>query len=392
MVKAAYFHSVGGASGDMTLAALLDAGLDLSELEAAIALLGFPDVRIKTWRDRSEAIAGTRVDVEVPAGPARTITDFIKIIRSSDLPAIVQEQAVSIFERLGDAEAAVHGSHDGPPKLHELGSLDTLVDIVGAVAGLHALGVEAIYASPLMLGSGTVKTSHGVLPVPGPATAHLIADAGAPMSPPPKKPVGELTTPTGAAILTTLAAFSTPTIRVEAIGYGLGAKKVGGLPNALAVWLGDVTSEAAPLVLLETNIDDSSPEILAYVQDRLMELGALDAWLTPLHMKKGRSGVQLSVLTSANLEPLLVETVLRETSTLGVRRRTVDRYEAKREVRQVETGLGAIGIKVKLLNGRVISVAPEFEECRLIAQELGLPLQEVYRVANEAAWSVFNSV
>lgn len=391
-MKAAYFHSVGGASGDMTLAALLDAGLDLSELEAAIALLGFPDVRIKTWRDRSEAIAGTRVDVEVPAGPARTITDFIKIIRSSDLPAIVQEQAVSIFERLGDAEAAVHGSHDGPPKLHELGSLDTLVDIVGAVAGLHALGVEAIYASPLMLGSGTVKTSHGVLPVPGPATAHLIADAGAPMSPPPKKPVGELTTPTGAAILTTLAAFSTPTIRVEAIGYGLGAKKVGGLPNALAVWLGDVTSEAAPLVLLETNIDDSSPEILAYVQDRLMELGALDAWLTPLHMKKGRSGVQLSVLTSANLEPLLVETVLRETSTLGVRRRTVDRYEAKREVRQVETGLGAIGIKVKLLNGRVISVAPEFEECRLIAQELGLPLQEVYRVANEAAWSVFNSV
>jgi uncharacterized protein (TIGR00299 family) protein len=389
-VKVAYFHSVGGVSGDMTLAALLDAGLPLPTLEAAIGALGLSDMRIEAWRDRRGAIAGTRVEVEVANDPPRSISDFIKIIQGSDLPAMVQKQATSIFERLGEAEAAVHGIHDGPPKLHELGSLDTLVDIVGAVAGLHAMGVEAVYASPLMLGSGTVKTSHGVLPVPGPATAYLIADAGAPVRPPPKEPLGELTTPTGAAILTTLATFSTRTIRVEAIGYGLGSKKVDGLPNALAVWLGEVTSEDASLVLLETNIDDSTPEVLAYVQERLMDLGALDAWLTPVHMKKGRSGAQLSVLSAANLEPLLVEAILRETSTLGVRRRSVDRYEAQREVRQVETGLGVIGVKVKLLNKRVVSVAPEFEDCRRLAQKLGLPLQEVYRVAEEAAWAAIN--
>ncbi|PZC45825.1 MAG: hypothetical protein C1O27_002200 [Chloroflexi bacterium] len=391
-MKAAYFHSVGGASGDMTLAALLDAGLPLPKLEEAIAALGLSGIGLKTWRDRRGAIAGTRVDVDVPDGPARSIADFVKIIQNSSLPETVQKQAVSIFERLGEAEAAVHGTHDGPPKLHELGSLDTLVDVVGAVAGLHTMGVEAVYASPLMLGSGTVKTSHGILPVPGPATAHLIASAAAPVSPPPREPLGELTTPTGAAILTTLATFSTPTIRVEAIGYGLGAKKVDGLPNALAVWLGEVTSEGSSLVLLETNIDDSTPEVLAYVQERLMELGALDAWLTPVHMKKGRSGAQLSVLAEANLEPLLVEAILRETSTLGVRRRSVDRYEAQREMRQVETDLGVIGVKVKLLNKRVISVAPEFEDCRRLAQELGLPLQEVYRIAEEAAWSAASSI
>ena len=385
-MKAAYFHPIGGASGDMILAALLDAGLPLHRLEEGVAALNVPNVRVRAWRDQRGAVAGTRVDVETPDGGPGTIDGFVKTIGESALPDIVKERAISIFRRLGEAEAAVHGAHDAPPRLHELGSWDTLVDVVGAVIGLHALGVKAVFSAPLVVGSGTMETSHGTLPVPGPATAHLIADAGAPIGPVPGERLGELTTPTGAAILTTLAAFTAPTMRVESIGYGLGTKEVAGLPNALAVWLGEVASEGTTLVLLETNIDDSTPEVLAYVQERLMELGALDAWLMPVHMKKGRAGVLLSVLAPVNLEPLLVDAMLRETTTLGVRTRPIHRYEARREVRRVETSLGAIGVKVKLMNGRVVSAAPEFEDCRRIAREQERALQEVYRLAEEAAW------
>ncbi|MCS7207051.1 MAG: nickel pincer cofactor biosynthesis protein LarC [Dehalococcoidia bacterium] len=383
-VRAAYLHLIGGVSGDMLLAALVDAGLPLSVLEGAFRALGVGGWRLETTRAQRGGVVGTHLRIQTDSSARVESWDaFRRILTASTLPRPLVEKALAALERLEQAEA--HAHRQPRSHLHELGNLDTLLDIVGVVVGLAHFGVERVYASPLPVGSGLVRSEHGLLPVPAPATLALIAMAQAPVVPPSATEVGELVTPTGAALVTTLATFTRPIIQVERYGYGLGTREVLPVPNALAIWMGTVEEEVPPLVLLETNIDDMNPQLFGYVQERLFALGARDVWLQPLQMKKGRPGVLLSALVPAALEAEAVALLFRETTTLGVRTRPVYRHEAQREIRTVSTSLGAVPVKVKVWEGRPITLAPEYEACKRIAQERGLPLQQVMRqVAREA--------
>ncbi len=387
----AYFHSIGGASGDMMLGALVDAGLSLDSLERELAKLPVGGFQLSAHQERRAGLSGTHVVVDTSkaqAGP-RAISEFIDAVTRSTLDNAVKESATQVLERLGQAEVRAHRLAQGEAVLHELGDLDTLVDVVGAVAGMRLLGIQEVYASPLLVGGGIAHTAHGAIPVPAPATMELIADARAPViSPTPRQPMpGELTTPTGAALLTTLASFEAPTMVVQGIGYGLGSRDDPSVPNALSMWLGE--REGAPKVggyrLLETNIDDSTPELLAYAQEQLLAMGALDAWFSPIQMKKNRPGVLLSALVPAPLEGRATELILRETSTLGIRVRTIERYEAEREIREVSCSLGTVPVKINRLEGKIIGVSPEYEPCRRIALEHGMPLAEVLHTVSEAA-------
>ena len=255
--------------------------------------------------------------------------------------------------------------------------------------GLRLLGIEAVYASPLPLGHGEGRGSHGTLPLPAPATLELIARAGAPIMEG-EGPRGEMVTPTGAALLTTLGRFERPAMRVEKVGYGAGGRDPEGRPNVLRLWLGETEPAGKRMRLIETNIDDMTAELLAYTQETLMAAGAADVWFTPIQMKKSRPATMLSVLCQEAMESSLVALLLRETSTLGVRVRDVSRYEAEREVFEFESSLGRAAVKLKRLPGERPRVAPEFEVCRRIAQERGLPLSEVYRIVAAEAEALLN--
>ena len=388
-LKIAYLRCIGGISGDMLIGAVVDAGVAVDVLNDALACLGVDGLRVSAADAQRGAIGGKHVSVTTPAGHGRQqIDDFLRTVRDSKLPAAVIEQSSAVLTRLGEAEAAVHGG-GGETELHELGDLDTLVDVVAGPAGLHALGVERLYCSALPSGSGFVRTEHGTLPVPTPATAALMAMANAPVVPPPGgvPDAGEMVTPTGAAIVTTLASFQQPPMRVERIGYGLGTRNPSRYPNAAALWVGEAMGDTrvAGLRLLETNVDDMSAEMLAYAQERLFDMGARDVWFMPVQMKKSRPATMLSALVDADLEAAAVDVIMRETSTLGVRVRPVSRYEAEREVVEFESSLGAVSVKVKRLGGSAVAVHPEYESCRRIALASGKPLQDVYRIVQSEA-------
>jgi pyridinium-3,5-bisthiocarboxylic acid mononucleotide nickel chelatase len=260
-----------------------------------------------------------------------------------------------------------------------VGALDAIVDIVGTIVGLRLLEVEEVYSSALPVGGGEVEGPHGTLPVPAPATLELLAWAGAPLRKDGAR--GELVTPTGAAIVTTLARFDRPEMTLERVGYGAGSRDIEGRPNVLRLWVGEAASSAThPMLLIETNIDDMTGEVLGYARDRLLEAGAADVWFTSIHMKKGRPGVMLSVICSEAEEETVARLLLRETSTLGVRVRPVHRWEADREVIEFESSLGRAAVKMKRIAGEPPRVAPEYESCKRIAEATGLPLAEVYRV------------
>jgi len=382
--RAGYLHVIGGVSGDMFLGALVDAGLPLGVVEEAYRSLGVTGWRLEASPATAGGVVGTRVRIHLDSpAPRYEWEGFRRLLAASSLVPSLRERALAVLQRLEEAEAMAHRTPHS--HLHELGSLDTLLDIVGVVAGLAHLGVERLYASPLPAGSGVVASGHGPLPVPAPATLALFTMARAPVMPPPTPHGGEAVTPTGAALVTTLATFERPTMRVERYGYGVGARPSSPVPNVLALWVGTVEEEGEPLTLLETNIDDMNPQLYGYVQERLFAAGALDVWLQPVQMKKGRPGVLLSVLAPASLEGTMVEILFRETSTLGVRTRPVRRHEAEREVVTLATSLGAIPVKVKRWEGRPIAVAPEYEACRRVAVERGLPLQQVLRQVTREA-------
>ncbi len=390
-MKSAYLQCVGGVSGDMLLGAIIDAGVPVRDLNAAITALGVRDVRIVGRPGKRGGVHGTHATVEIdPASDrAYTLEDFVRITEASSLSSSVREKSCAVFDRIRQAEEQVHRLTDDDLHLGELGSLDTLVDVVCTVVGLELLDISRLYSSPLPSGSGIVKTSHGMLPVPAPATSALLGIANAPMVPPPNDSpnAGEMVTPTGAAIVTTLATFDQPTLRMESTGYGLGTRDPGAYPNVLALRIGQeaVGSSTTTLSLLETNIDDSTPEVLAYTQERLFQLGARDVWFTPIQMKKNRPATMLSALVSPDLEDEAARLILRETSTLGVRVRPVSRYEAEREIVTVTTSLGTVAVKVKLLDGKSVSVAPEYEDCRQIAMDRDVPLQDVLRIVRQEA-------
>jgi len=381
----AYLDCFAGAGGDMLLGALIDIGLPLSELTSELCKLPLTGYELRAEKAQCGPLTGTRVTValdEAQEAEHRSLSQILDIIAASDLPQPVKGQGARIFSRLAEAEAKVHGITVAEVHFHEVGAVDAIVDVMGVVLGFHLLGVEAVFASVLPLGYGTVDTAHGNLPLPAPATLELLAMSGAPVRP--EAEAGELVTPTAAAIITTLASFHCPPFTLERIGYGVGARHV------LRLWLGQTTEVTTPeLLLLQTNIDDMNPELYGYVMERLFAQGALDVWFIPIQMKKNRPAVTLCVLASAQAEGALIETILRETSTLGIRVQAVGRRQAEREVVEIETSLGRAAVKLKRLHGSPVAVVPEYEDCRRLALEHSLPLQEVYRIVSSAADAMF---
>jgi len=371
----------------MLLGAMLDAGLPLDELQAALAGLPVDGWSLHAGKVKRGAIAATHAVVEVTEEqPVRTLDDVLHILLEARLPEGDRENAANVFRRLAEAEASVHGEPTHVVHLHDVGAVDAIVDVVGAVAGLRMLGAERMYCSPLPVGSGEVGAGHGTLPVPAPATLALLAAANAPIRAA-DSISGELVTPTGAAIVTTLARFERPEMSVQTIGYGAGTRDPADRPNVLRLWLGDasVGAETRPMLLIETNIDDMTPEMIAYVQSKLIAEGAADAWLSPIGMKKGRAGTLLSVICPEADEERIARLILRETSTLGVRVRPVRRWEAEREVFEFQSSLGPAAVKVKRLPGEAPQIAPEFEACRILAEQHNLPIAEVYRIVEAEA-------
>ena len=390
--RVGYFQCVGGASGDMILGSLVDCGLPIDTLRSVVSSLGIDGVALRAAPGTRGAVTGTLVTVSVERDDERrhSMPDFVEMVRRSGLPGPVVASATGILNRLGRAEATVHGVEPEDVHLHELDSLDTVVDVTCSVAGLAELGVEAVYSSPIPTGSGVVRTAHGATPVPAPATLALLTSAGAPIAPPPGgvQDAGEMVTPTGAALLTGLATFEQPEMTVDVSGYGLGSRDPAAYPNALGLWIGSETTGRSSLVLLETNIDDESPQVLVYAIERLIALGAKDAWLTQAQMKKGRTGQVLSALVTPALESRAADLIMRETTTLGVRSSLVRRHEAGREQVIVQTRFGPIPVKIKKLDGSAIDASPEYEVAKRIALEKRVPLREVLAAARQAARSL----
>jgi len=386
-MKVAYFDCIAGASGDMILGALLDAGLPEATLREQLALLRLADFDLRCRRVDKNGFSAIKVEVLVHDDvPARHLPEIEAIVLNSDLSPTIKEQAVAIFRRLGEVEADIHGTTLEQVHLHELGGIDTIVDVVGTLAGLEALGVERIVVSPLPLGRGFVRGAHGPIPLPAPATMALLK--GMPV-------VGsdlelELVTPTGAVLLSSLAAEfgSIPAMTLEAVGYGAGGRDLL-IPNVLRLLLGQqATANSAAtetLSLLETNIDDLNPEIYEYVIARLFDTGALDVFLAPLQMKKNRPATLLRVLCRPNDADMLMAILFAETSTLGVRQQTVLRHCLARWSQIVETPFGPVRVKVASWGEGQVKAAPEYEDCRRLAESSGVPLREVYNAAVQAA-------
>ena len=384
-LRIAYLDCFSGLSGNMFLGALVDAGVPEASLRGAIAglnLKGF-DLQVKTV-DKC-GIRATHIDVELTARHHhRGLGDILKIIDAADLSEAVKETAGRIFRRLGAAEAKVHGMPLEKVHFHEVGAVDAIVDIVGTAFGFHYLGVERIYSSPLRVGRGFVKAAHGIMPIPAPATAELLN--GIPWSA--GEIEKELVTPTGAAIVAELCSGfgERPAgFLAEKTAYGAGTWNLP-IPNVLRLSVGTAQTATSQDVkwLMEANIDDSTPEVVAYVIDRLLAVGAVDAWITPIIMKKGRPAFLLSALADETRKGAVEEIMFAETSTIGIRWQRVDRTVADRTIVPVVTEWGPVDVKVAEVNGQVTNVAPEFADCRQLAEKSGAPLKQVYQAALQA--------
>jgi uncharacterized protein (TIGR00299 family) protein len=378
-----YFDCFAGISGDMTVAALLELGVPLDLLEERLAALPLssPGYRLSVGKVVRHGITATRFHVQVAEHqPHRHYGDIAAMIEESSLPSGAKERAQRIFLRLAEAEARVHGVEIGQVHFHEVGGVDSIVDIVGTAICLDYLGIHKVYAAPLPYGSGSVETAHGRLPVPAPATAELLQGMPVHFECGP----GERVTPTGAAILAALAdGFGNPpAMRVATVGCGAGGMDFADLPNILRLVLGEAVSPAErdEIMVIETHIDDMNPELLGFLMERLFAHGALDVAFSPLQMKKNRPGVKLTVLSSPAALNELARLVLTESTAGGVRYYPVERMMLERFLEERETSLGRVRVKVFNDNGKALRVVPEFEECRRIADEQGIPLLEVYRV------------
>ena len=379
-MRIAYFDCPSGASGDMVLGALVDAGCELGALEAALASLGVEGWRLEARAVERGGLRGTHLVVRTdPARRFHTLDDMLRPIARSTLPDTVKTRARAVLQRLAEAEARVHQVPVDAVHFHEVGDLDTLVDVVGSVAGLDALGVDRVHVSPLPIGGGTVQTAHGRLPVPAPATAELLRgfpvyDNGV---------AAELVTPTGAAILTTLGTPGRlPAMTLERIGWGAGTRELP-VPNLLRVLVGQTApgdsepGEVETLVSVETTIDDMSPQLYEPLVERLLAAGALDVYLTPVVMKRSRPGTVLTALAPPELADRLADVLFRETTTIGVRWSEVRRRRLPRELVRLPTTFGPVTFKISTLGGRIVTVTPEFEEVRRIADAEGRPVREV---------------
>jgi hypothetical protein len=381
-MRIAYLDTIAGISGDMTLGALVSAGVSLDELVADLRELGLSGYEVVARHLERSGIVATKLDVMISEAPRyhRHLKHINEIIEKADLSGKVKERAKKIFWEVAVAEAKVHNSTVDTIHFHEVGALDSLVDIVGTAICLEKLGIEQVYSSPVRVGSGGfVNTEHGKIPVPTPATMEILKGYPTVLTDIPF----ELTTPTGAAIIKALSAgvLTTERMKIESIGYGAGTREMEEAPNLLRVLVGELESQYAwdEIICVETNIDDMNPEIHPYVLDRLLAAGAFDAFLTPVIMKKGRSGILLSALVERSKLDTILSVLFHETSTLGVRILPIERRKLPRTQKEVTTSLGTVKVKCVLHEGQE-RLIPEYEECRRIAVEKNLPLMEVYRI------------
>ena len=378
-MKICYLDAFSGISGDMTVGALLDVGASSESVFDALRSLG-TGAKFAVHKTNRAGIAASKFCVETePDGKHRHLPHILDLIGRASASDRAKHNASTVFQRLGEAEAAVHGIPIEKIHFHEVGAIDSIADIVGACVALDLLGIDEIHASAINVGSGTVKAEHGVLPVPAPATAALLA--GKPIYS--RGPEVELTTPTGAAIIAALAAGvgRLPAMTISSIGYGAGDRDFKDQPNVLRVLMGESASapESTMVSVIEANIDDSSPQILGYALEKLMEAGALDASLSPLQMKKNRPGSLLRAIARPEDQERLAQIIFAETSTLGLRIYAAERRVQERSIVEVDTPFGTVKMKV---SGH--GFAPEYEDCRAIAERTGTPLPQVIAAANQA--------
>lgn len=387
-MRTLYFDCFAGASGNMILGALIDLGVDETAFKAEISKLGLDGVAVETSAVNRSGIGATHLVVTYPEQDGhRHLSDIKALIERAKIKELVKDRAKRIFKRLAEAEAKVHGIDVEKVHFHEVGAVDAIVDIVGTCICLDMLEIDTFACSRLRAGSGSVEMDHGVYPVPPPAVAQLaegfeIYSGGI---------EGEFLTPTGAAIIAELCDGSgqIPSMTIEATGYGAGTRQYEKFPNVLRLILGrtqreETAEEIEQLRLLETNIDDSTPQTLGYVMERALEIGALDCWFTPIHMKKNRPAVLLSILAKPESEPELKRLIFRETSSIGVRMRDVSRECLERSVRVVETEFGRVEVKIARFEGEIVNVKPEFDQMRALAVKDGITLREIEKaVASE---------
>jgi uncharacterized protein (TIGR00299 family) protein len=395
-MRIAYFDCFAGLSGDMIVGALLDLGVDFDALKGKLSSLAIGSYGINIRRVERSGFAATKFDVEVDLHdqPARTLADIRSIILESSLSEITKQRSLAVFERLGDAEAKVHGTTRDEIHFHEVGAVDSIVDIVAAMIGFEMLGVDRFYCSPLRVGRGVIEAEHGRLPVPAPATAELLK--GVPIYAGDLE--GEFVTPTGAAIVSTLCKVfgPLPAMKINGAGYGAGARDPKELPNALRLILGemnddanDIESSAASrqdhsVMVIETNIDDMNPQVYGFVMERAFAIGALDVFMIPAQMKKDRPGVLLTVLCQPEMTEALIEMLLAETTTLGVRYYRAHRRVLERAIETVDTEYGPVRIKVARDGERTLHFHPEYEDCAWLALESQTPLIDVQAAASAA--------
>ena len=390
-MRIAYFDCFAGASGDMILGALVDAGLEPDALKAQLAGLHLTHYDIQAQAVNKKGIGGSQVLVAVDQDHhhhhQRHLSDIREIIEKSDLTPSVQQKSIQIFTRLAQAEAKVHRTNIENIHFHEVGAVDAIIDVVGAVSGLLLLKIEAVFCSPLHVGTGTVECAHGTLPVPAPATAELIK--GLPVYS--TGVAGELLTPTGAAILTTLATDfgPMPAMKIGTIGYGAGTAEPS-IPNLLRVVIGEAAQEVAEYdmeqaAVIETNIDDMTPQIYDHLIQRLLQLGVLDVFLTRVQMKKNRPGTLVTVICPPDMVGEVSDMLMRETTTIGLRWRIDNRIKAQRVIKEIRTTYGTVSIKVARVGDKIINIAPEYEDCKRLAIERNVPLKDVMAAAQSAA-------
>ena len=402
MPDIAYLDIIGGVSGDMLISAMLDTGLDKAELESELAKIVPGQFHLGATNTTRGSISATHLDVILgdDAGKRMGWQEFEDCIDASNLPDHDCSKIRSAFECLRVAEAEAHNTPDGNSHLHELGTLDTLIDIAGAVIGLRILGIDRLYVSSLPTSTGMSSSSHGKNASIAPATMVIIKNSSIPVRISGyNQPVGESVTPTGAAIVATLAKFSPTNMSIETIGYGAGTRNTDRPPNVVGLWLGQSVGESSldetaehigvsvqsDVFLIETNIDDMTGEEVGYAMSELFDAGALDAWTSPIQMKKSRPGVILSAIANQRDLSRVSAEYFKQTSTLGIRVRQLDRLVADRESVTVETEFGPVRVKLRKIGGAVTQTAPEYDDCARIASQHDVGLRQVMEAARKAA-------
>lgn len=386
MERVAYFDCNSGISGDMILGALIDCGADFDYIKKELSKLNL-DFKISHQRVRKGAISAIKVIIKDSGShPLRNLKTIKKLIEKTSLPEEVKEKSLSIFTRLAEAEASVHQVDIDNVHFHEIGAVDTIVDIVGSLLGLKSLKVERIFSSPLPLGKGEVETSHGKIPIPAPATIKLLEGC---------KVYGkdiqeELVTPTGAVLITSLAEdfIDFPAMQTLKVGYGAGTKELP-IPNALRLVVGELEKKEKknepPTFLISANIDDSTPEVMGFLFERLLEMGALDVWQHPILMKKNRLATELSVLCYKDVMEKVIDCIFSETTTNGLRISEVKRSVLERKIVEVKVLDETIKVKVSFKGKKVLTISPEYEDCRKVALKKGISLKKVLQLAQQKA-------